>query len=108
MTELERYARAWREYRFRALRFIAVLASAPAVFVIGAELVQHVVPQRAQFVTLDALLVLCIGAAIGSTFALRGWPCPRCGKPYFGSFLRHNPFARRCQSCDLPLGARSG
>lgn len=106
MSEADRYLAAWRDYRYRLLRFVLVLGLAPVAFGVLASLVRHLLPERAQFLALDALVVLLIGAAVGSTFALRDWPCPRCGKPYFGSFLRHNPFARKCQSCGLPLGAR--
>jgi hypothetical protein len=90
----ERYAAAWRSYRWR-FRLVAL------VFLGGPVILQVLAGLRVG----DAE---CTGVALGwlVAFVITGvrwrlWHCPRCQ----GHFFLLNPFARRCLSCGLPKWA---
>lgn len=89
-TDLERYRRAWRDYRWRVAMFFAAWLG---LFLAAHVLIDLIGPKQ--------FTVVWFGSFIITSFRLWNWRCPRCSNRFFSNVIR-NPFARRCMHCDLP------
>ncbi|HJR66276.1 MAG TPA: hypothetical protein VJ802_07580 [Gemmatimonadaceae bacterium] len=83
------WQRYWGGLRARRLALVAAVPLTLPVWFIAGGL---------------AGFLISVAASVVAVWAVRSWPCPRCGNPFGG--IRWSLFSERCVSCALPAFAR--
>lgn len=97
MTEDQRYAAAWQSLRARRWTLgILILACLPVV--LGAR----ILPEGPVQVSVAGIWMALFAASIVWMAAFR---CPRCGRFFWWTWTRRNPFAMKCLHCGTPVGS---
>ena len=101
MTEPERYAAAWDDYRRRwNLQFGSV--SAFILIGLSGNLVRDWINRwKVTQLVFIALFGTCWLAYAVGLYRLPRWKCPRCAELYFHGLLPRF-FRKRCANCGLP------
>ncbi len=93
-----RYAAAWRSLRTRRwVLGVLVLGCLPVV--IGAIRLSPEGP--IQMYVASAWMA----AFVASMIWMAGFRCPSCGRFFWWTWTRRNPFAQRCLHCKTPIGS---
>jgi hypothetical protein len=91
---VETYEGAWRRYRkWRAWS---------AVLHVGVVLVMLTFHEAWRGRISLAWAIVGLVALIVAAVLLGEWPCPRCGKAFFGPLWWYQCVSRRCYRCGLP------
>jgi hypothetical protein len=88
--QVARYARAWRNYRWR----LGFLVTVPAVLLVFWPFIAEMTGK-----TIHA--VLLFGSFLGGFQMIYTWRCPRCKEFYFMDWPLTAPTARTCVHCGL-------
>src|SRR5438874_5759306 len=96
------YVHRWRVYRVLSLIRTVVWCGFPAFLVI-----RWIYPDVGRILTRNTGMAWLVTCAIAHVVVMM-WRCPRCGKPFFLSWLKGNFLARRCLHCGLPKYAMNG
>jgi hypothetical protein len=97
---MDSYDDRWQELkRRRNLALFAFIGYVPIT--VGFVLLTHNFLQsdKAAFAFAIAWILFAMVASLRHSM----FPCPRCGKWFFSTWLYHNGFARRCVHCKLPI-----
>jgi hypothetical protein len=97
---MDGYESGWRTLRHRRNQLLlAFIGYVPITFALAVLADKLFHSYKLPFVfALSWMLLFAIASIWYSRF-----PCPRCGKPFFSTWLYHNGFARRWVHCKLPL-----
>lgn len=98
MHDEQRYAEAWRSLRTRRwVLGLLVIACLPVV--VGAVRLLPEGPMQASVAS--AWMALFASSAIW----LASFRCPKCGRFFWWTWTRRNPFAMKCLHCGTPVGS---
>lgn len=98
------YHSQWQRYTFwRRAFWVTLLTYFPGVFFLGSTLQ----PLVGGDVAFPVAWIAWVIPFFISSWKLQGWPCPRCGLPFFSSrwgFRLPHFAVRACRHCGLPKG----
>ena len=98
------YRTQWGRYTFWHRAFwLTLVTYFPGVFFLGSTLR----PLVGENVAFPLAWVAWVIPFFVTSWKLQGWPCPRCGLPFFSSkwgFRLPHFVVRRCRHCGLPKG----
>lgn len=98
LNDDQRYATAWRSLRTRRwVLGILVLAGLPVVMVS-----LRLLPEGPGQVAIAGSWMALFTASMIWMAAFR---CPRCGRFFWWTWTRRNPFAQKCLHCGTPTGS---
>jgi hypothetical protein len=100
LGRMDEYEDRWRELKRRRNQLLfAFIGYVPITLAFGVLTERLFHSDKPGFV-FAILWMLYFGVA---GFRYNVFPCPRCGKWFFGTWFYHNSFARRCVHCKLPI-----
>ena len=95
------YVDAWSDYRRRVRWFWGIWLGG---FVLAALLIVALSRTPIFKVAFPIIGAAWIASFIIAAIRIQWFRCPKCHEKFFSSFWYHNPYARKCVHCGLPLG----
>ena len=90
----------WKDYKRRRNQLLFVFVGYVPIMLAFGILSEKLLQTDKPVYVFGIFWLLLYGVAL---VRYQIFPCPRCGKWFFASWLYHNIFARRCIHCKLPL-----
>jgi hypothetical protein len=103
-TAIGDYTSAWDDYRRRRRRLFDIFVGGFAVIALWSFLFRNNAIQALAPLILCPIWMLTV---IVLSIPLSRFKCPRCGRPFFQTWLYHNAFARKCVHCGLRMWAKN-